>query len=1060
MSNYTLNGEKFIIENYDKVAPFSSFLPGLAGVKGIPIWSFYTNRGQAINSFGIHNKGNAMMEFNPANTAYENTPLKGFRTFFRVDGKFYEPFGAHAPKVNRSLEIEKNIITICEENNGLKMTVTYIVLPNENIGALVRKVTIENTDSAAHELELLDGMAQIIPFGVQNSLYKEMSNLFRSYSDIKNAENNAPFFSTRSSGDDSSEVVEIEGGFFYLAVKNGKLQPVICDKSVLFDYDHSMVVPVVFEEEGLAGVLGKEQYPVNKVPCGFIADKCTLAAGETLTFTAFAGFSPSIALLNQKAAAFCEEGYVDRKIEEARGLVNQFTKDVWTKSANPLFDAYMEQCYLDNFLRGGYPFIFGKDDKKSVVHLFSRKHGDPERDYNFFSIAGEYYSQGNGNYRDVCQNRRNDVFFNPAIGDFNVKHFYSLVQMDGYNPLEIRPCTFVIDASKFDEAKKIIAAHVVDEGEKVFHVIDKKFTPGQITNVIAKYQMIVTGDEEKMVTDLIGLAEEKLEANFAEGYWSDHWDYNLDLVENYLGVYPDKKEQLLFGDASYRFYDSIGVVRPRSDTYVMNKKGKVRQYGAVYPCDEKAARPGFVTGGTNWLKDKSGKTVKTTLFGKMLTLAINKFALLDSYGMGIEMDGGKPGWNDAMNGLPGLFGSSMPETMELKRLVEFMVQAVPAEGAMKLPAELAGFMRDIYAAMAKEQSAFEYWNETANLREAFRAATTLETSGEETEVSFAEIGTVLKAFDEKLQKACDLALEQGNGIMPTYFTYEAEEFEPVLNADGTPRISPYGMPSVDVKKFKLVSVPFFLEGPAKMLAACKEQDRPVAKAMFDKIKTTDIYDKKLKMYKTSESIDAMSIENGRVRAFTAGWLERESIFLHMEYKYFLGLFKAGLYEEFFASVQDALIPYQKPEVYGRSILENSSFLASSANPDPNVHGQGFVARLSGSTVEMLSMWIGMFVGNGGFVMEDGSLKLKMAPILPANMFDEKGDCAFRFAGNCKVTYHNTTGKNTYGADGAKAVRIVVSAEGKQYTFDGDCTDTAVAELVRSGKAESMEVTFA
>ena len=90
--------------------------------------------------------------------------------------------------------------------------------------------------------------------------------------------------------------------------------------------------------------------------------------------------------------------------------------------------------------------------------------------------------------------------------------------------------------------------------------------------------------------------------------------------------------------------------------------------------------------------------------------------------------------------------------------------------------------------------------------------------------------------------------------------------------------------------------------------------------------------------------------NGRVRAFTPGWLERESVFLHMEYKYFLGMLKAGLYDRFYEAVQDALIPYQKPEVYGRSILENSSFLASSANPDPSVHGQGFVARLSGAAL--------------------------------------------------------------------------------------------------------------
>ena len=31
---------------------------------------------------------------------------------------------------------------------------------------------------------------------------------------------------------------------------------------------------------------------------------------------------------------------------------------------------------------------------------------------------------------------------------------------------------------------------------------------------------------------------------------------------------------------------------------------------------------------------------------------------LDPMGLGIEMEAGKPGWNDAMNRLPGVLGSS------------------------------------------------------------------------------------------------------------------------------------------------------------------------------------------------------------------------------------------------------------------------------------------------------------------------------------------------------------------------------------------------------------------
>lgn len=1056
MSNYKLSGETFVIENYDRLVPFSSFLPGLAGVKGIPMWSFYTNRGQAMNSFGIHNKGNAMMEFNPANTAYEEVAIKGFRTFVRVDGVYYEPFCSYAPELNRRMEIEKNVVSITEESHGLRITVCYVVLPNESIGAMVRKVTVENTDNTGHSVELLDGMPQIITYGVQNSLYKEMSNLFRSYAEIRNMENNAPFYTTRAASDDSGEVAETEGGFFYLAVRDGALLPVICDKTVVFGYDSSLINPVVFREQGLTGVLEGKQCVSNKIPCGFVPLRAELAAGEQLEFTAFAGYASSVELLNEKRKSFLKTGYTDGKIREARELAAAFTGDVYTRSAEPLFDRYMEQCYLDNFLRGGYPFLMGEGDNKAVVHLFSRKHGDPERDYNFFSIAGEYYSQGNGNYRDVCQNRRNDVFFNPAIGDFNVHHFYSLVQMDGYNPLEIRPCTFAVEEDKRAAARTVVERHVEDREGRISAILEKPFTPGQITNAIARYQMKVVGDEETLVNELISLSEERLEACFKEGYWSDHWDYNLDLVENYLLIYPDKKRELLFGREDYRFYDSVGVVRPRRDTYVINGKGKVRQYGSMYESREKAAQPGFAKDGTNWLKDRQGKTVTANLFGKMMTLAVNKFALLDSHGLGIEMEGGRPGWNDAMNGLPGLFGSSMPETMELKRLVDFLRREVPEEGALELPAELAAFMRDIHGSLRSGLSDFDYWDKVAERKEAFREETMFSVSGERTAVPYREVKEILEGFGEKLETACSKALALGGGIMPTYFTYEATEFEEQKNEDGSPRITPYGLPGARVKAFALVKVPFFLEGPARMLMACGEKDRPVAREMCAKVRESGIYDRELKMYKTSESIEHMSMENGRVRAFSPGWLERESIFLHMEYKYFLGMLKAGLYDAFYEAVQDGLIPYQKPEVYGRSILENSSFLASGANPDPAVHGQGFVARLSGSTVEMLSMWIGMFLGEGGFRAGEEGLQLVLAPRLSGRMFDENGEAAFMLCGNCVVTYHNRTGKDTYGQSAAGIRRMELSDGVNRYSVTGDTVPQKPALLVRAGKMKTID----
>ncbi|MGF7473770.1 hypothetical protein WFJ45_23835, partial [Salmonella enterica subsp. enterica serovar Minnesota] len=77
-------------------------------------------------------------------------------------------------------------------------------------------------------------------------------------------------------------------------------------------------------------------------------------------------------------------------------------------------------------------------------YLFGRKHGDTERDYNEFLVQDSFFSEGNGDFRDMLQNRRCELFFNPRVGDRNVKYFFNLIQPDGYNPLVLRNTRFLI----------------------------------------------------------------------------------------------------------------------------------------------------------------------------------------------------------------------------------------------------------------------------------------------------------------------------------------------------------------------------------------------------------------------------------------------------------------------------------------------------------------------------------------------------------------------------------------------------------------------------------------
>ncbi len=1059
MENYRLEGKTFVIDDYDKLPAFSSFLPSLAGVRGIPLWVFYTNRGQGINSFGVDNKGNAIMEFNSANTAYENTTIKGFRTFLKIDGEFYEPFFNYCDEAKRQIRMNKNSFKVIEKNEkyGFEIEVNYYALPNESIGALVRQVSIKNTGDADREIEVIDGLPKIITYGIANGEFKEMSNLFKSWAYIKNIDNKVPYYTLRASTKDSAEVSDVEGGYYYLTVRDGQLQDVIYDVDTVFGYDLSLMKPAAFIEGSLDGVLSKEQCFANKVPCGFTPFKETLKAGESIKFDTMMGFAGSVEQINAKLPTFTQNGYLDDKAAEADTLAEEFTSDIETHTAVDTFDQYMEQCYLDNFLRGGYPYVLNKDGNKSIIHLFSRKHGDPERDYNFFSIAAEYYSQGNGNFRDVSQNRRNDVFFNKDVGTFNVKTFFSLIQADGYNPLEVRPSLFNVKAGKEADVKAYVENNIDGDASAIVSLVEGKFTPGQISNTLERLQLKLKVEDGEFVAKILNDCDQNIEAGFGEGYWSDHWDYNMDLVDNYLSIYPEKKEEFLFKDNSYKFYDSVAFVVPRSEKYVINKKGDVRQYGMEVEDGEKLAREGFNKWATNWIKDNTGKTYETTLAVKMIILALSKFAQLDVDGMGVEMEGGKPGWNDAMNGLPGLFGSGMPETFELKRLISFITDNFTGDEQVEVPAQIAKYLEDVKAALdeynAGSLSDFDYWDKVASIREAYRAETKLALSEEKTAVTRGHIGEIFAAFNEKIEKGIAKAVEMGNGIVPTYFVHTVTDYEAVTDENGEPVISHYGLPKAKVKAFETSALPYFLEGPARQMGYIETAK---AKEIYEKVKTTGLYDEKLSMYKTSASIEECTMEMGRCRAFTPGWQERENVFLHMEYKYLLALIKAGLYDEYYDSIKKALIPFLDPKMYGRSTLENSSFLASSVNPNKDIHGRGFVARLSGSTTEMISMWIEMFIGKKVFTYEDGQLVLNFEPKLPEWMFKD-GEASFKLLSTCDVVYKNATGKNTYGDDAAVVKSILV--DGKEVSTDNKIVGS-IANDIRDGKVDKVEVIFA
>jgi hypothetical protein len=177
--------------------------------------------------------------------------------------------------------------------------------------------------------------------------------------------------------------------------------------------------------------------------------------------------------------------------------------------------------------------------------------------------------------------------------------------------------------------------------------------------------------------------------------------------------------------------------------------------------------------------------------------------------------------------------------------------------------------------------------------------------------------------------------------------------------------------------------------------------------------------------------------------------------MHMAFKYLLELLRAGLYEEFFTDLKTGLPAFLDPVVYGRSPLENSSFIVSSAHPDPALHGNGFVTRLSGSTAEFLSIWLRMTAGPQPFRLRGDALVLEVRPALPGWLFREDGTFSFRFLGACDVTYHNPAKGDTFRRTPKRFKLQPCLCE--PVILEGDAIPSPYAGMVRDGQIQSIDV---
>lgn len=1078
----------FIVENYNFSKPFASFFPGIAGLYGIPMWVFFVNRGQGICSFGTNSKDQPILEFFPANQAYQMVFTRGFRTFIKINKKatslFYEPF--HDSLNNLRYTRKNRMVVNCanlqlEEHNatlGLSVAVDYFAIPCDNFAALVRAVTIRNTSPAPKEFELIDGLPIMIPYGVSNMFLKKLSRTIEAWMGIENLENRAPFYRLKVDPTDRPEVIHIEKGNFYLSFcprgnSVERLRPIV-DPACIFGTMGDLSVPQRFLEAPSFRYPAKQSLQ-SKTPCAFSFTKVALRKNQAFTLYSLFGSMEHLAKLNKNLRRIACADYVKAKRDENNRLLEPLMHNTATVSALPHLNLYAQRTFLDNVVRGGLPITL-EHHNKTVVYVYSRKHGDLERDYNKFLTQATYFSQGDGNYRDVNQNRRNDIFFNPALGDANIKHFFNLIQLDGFNPLVIKGRRYYIDDTV--EITKIIKRSVSKDNKGILHAfLSKPFYIGELFMFLEEHGIAIK-DKAQFITEVIEESTACELAEHKEGFWIDHWTYNLDLLESFLSLFPEKLKDVFYDDRTFTFYDDYWVVNPRHKKYVLYG-GEPKQLHAVAACKEKQLLIEERKAEPHTVRTEYGHGViyTTNLLEKFVCIIVNKLASLDPFGVGIEMEANKPGWYDALNGLPALFGSSVPETIELKRWIVFTKKALASLGRgegfrIALAEEFFDFCKGMDSLLRKvrgnsARDNFAFWDQASHLKEVFRAKTIFGISGQHKHMPLSDLIRFLDRALHKVELAIAAAKDTKTAAYTTYFINEVVRFERISEGKEGIFIKPLA--------FRQKPLALFLEG---FVHALKIAQTPrEKKAIYRAVRSSTLYDVRRRMYKVNASLKNEPEEIGRCRVFTPGWLENESIWVHMEYKYLLELLRAGLYDEFYRDFFAVLIPFQDPQVYGRSILENSSFIVSSVFPDKELHGSGFVARLSGSTAEFIHMWLLMNIGTEPFFIDGaGRLALRFRPVLSRKLFTKKQcsigidaygrnkviiakNCyAFIFLGTTLVVYHNPKQRNTYGNNGVSVTKIVLEDKEKKITaIHSDIIGEEYAPATRAGAYARIDI---
>ncbi|WP_235298675.1 hypothetical protein [Portibacter marinus] len=691
ISDVTINEEPFFkISHVDKMRPFFMSI-----VSESNHWMFISSNGGL--TAGRKNAEYALFPYYTDDKITESSEITGSRTILRLhtetDDILWEPFSIRQDglfHISRNLYKNKlgNKVIFEEVNHDLDLTFSYQWSSSDQFG-FIKSSKITNERKGKCVISMIDGIQNILPYGVGSFLQSQSSNLVDAYK--------------RNQIESKSKL----GIFALSAIIVDKAEPSEALKANIawttgLDQGEILLSSIQLDAFRKGQEITEEKDIKAEKGAYFLHHKLTLNIGETKKWYVIADVNKNhsqviklIEVINQSDDLISvimddiEEG--SRKLIELAASADalQLTSDHYRDArhfSNVLFNIMrggifdhnyrVEKWDLLKYLQIANPSVPDKNEqflnelpdeidyseligkvkgqkdsdlqRLLIEYLplkFSRRHGDPSRPWNKFSINTKNEIDGSkvldyqGNWRDIFQNWEALAMAFPNFLAGMIFKFLNASTFEGYNPYRVTKDGFDWETIEPDDPWSYI------------------------------------------------------------GYWGDHQViYLLKLLELSNDFHKDSLHDFLdndlfvYANVPYKIKSFEEIIKNPQDTIDFD-----------HQLDEEIRNRKSIDGADSaLLKNQSGNIHKVNFFEKTLALLLSKLSNFIPEG-GIWMNTQRPEWNDANNALVGN-GISMVTLYYLKRYIDFFLNFLKnKDKSFHVSEELSSFFIEIFKLLKENQ---------------------------------------------------------------------------------------------------------------------------------------------------------------------------------------------------------------------------------------------------------------------------------------------------------------------------------------------------------------------